>query len=148
MSIFDKLIGAVRGSPQEPEMKLARCREIASVYGAILEKGPVPGTVADESELPYPKKTIKQALVTLLKSTRDPQMRGNLSAAYMCLSDWQAGVGRYRVGFDISRISQSDDTISIAERVAATEESAKLWLAKSELEQQSLISELREMGFW
>ena len=147
MGIFDKMIDAVRGRSEKSELDLGRCREIVSAYGAVLEKGPVPGTVADERELPYPKKTIKQALLVLLKTTTDPQIRGNLKAGYVCLSDWQQGVGPYRVGFDISKIDQTGDALSIARRIAATEESAKSWLARAEVEQKCLVSELREMGF-
>lgn len=147
MGIFNKVIDAVRGRSEKHELDLGRCREIVAAYGTVLETGPVPGTVADESELPYPKKTIKQALLVLLKGTTDPQMRGNLKAGYVCLSDWQQGVGPYRVGFDIRMIDQTADTLSIARRIAATEESAKPWLAIAEVEQKALVSELREMGF-
>jgi hypothetical protein len=147
MGIFDKVIDVVRSRSGKPELDLGRCREIVSAYGTVLEKGPLPGTVADERELPYPKKTIKEALLVLLKTTTDPQMRGNLKAGYVCLSDWQQGVGPYRVGFDISKIDQTGDALSIARCIAATEESAKSWLAKAEVEQKSLVSELREMGF-
>jgi len=103
--------------------------------------------VADERELPYPKQTIKQALLVLLKATTDPQMRGNLKAGYICLSDWQQGVGPNRVGFDISKITQTGDALSIAKRIAATEEAAKPWLAKAEEENKILVADLREMGF-
>jgi len=65
VGIFDRVIGALRGKPETPELDLARCREIVSAYGAVLEKGPVPGTVGDELELPYPKAMIKQALLVL-----------------------------------------------------------------------------------
>ncbi|MBI3373736.1 MAG: hypothetical protein HY017_18590 [Betaproteobacteria bacterium] len=147
MGIFEKVIDAVRGKLEKPESDLGRCREIVSAYSAILENGPVPGTVADERELPYPKQTIRQALLVLLKTTTDPQMRGNLKAGYVCLADWQQGVGPHRVGFDITKLDQTGDALSIATRIAATEESAKKWLAKADIEQKSLVSELREMGF-
>lgn len=147
MGIFDKLIGVVHGRSESPGLDLGRCREIVSAYGTVLETGPVPGTVADERELPYPKQTIKQALLVLLKATTDPQMRGNLKAGYICLSDWQQGVGPNRVGFDISKIAQTGDALSIAKRIAATEEAAKPWLAKAEEENKILVADLREMGF-
>lgn len=145
MGIFDKVINAVRSKSEKSELDLGRCREIVSAYGAVLENGPVPGTVADERELPYPKKTIKQALLVLLKTTTDPKMRGNLKAGYVCLADWQQGVGPHRVGFDISKFDQTDDTLSIGRRIAATEESVKAWLEKADIEQKCLASELREM---
>jgi len=107
----------------------------------------VPGTVADERELPYPKQAIKQALVALLRTTSDAQIRGNLKAGYLCLSDWQQGVGSHRVGFDISSINQIDDNLSIGKRIAATDEAAKPWLAKAEEENKLLVADLREMGF-
>lgn len=147
MGIFDKVIGVVRGKSESPGLDLGRCREIVSAYGTVLEAGPVPGTVTDERELPYPKQTIKQALLILLKTTTDPQMRGNLKAGYICLSDWQQGVGPNRVGFDIRTIDQTGDALSIAKRIAATEEAAKPWLAKAEEENKTLVAELREMGF-
>src|SRR5689334_790435 len=139
MGIFDRVIGAVRGGSEKPELDLGRCREIVSAYGKVLETGPVPGTVADERELPYPKQTIKQALLVLLKTTTDPRMRGNLRAGYICLSDWQQGVGPNRVGFDIRYIDQAVDTWSKAKRLAATEEAAKPWLEKADLENKSLV---------
>ena len=147
MGILGKVIDVVRGRSEKSDLDLGRCREIVSAYGTVLETGPVPGTVADECELPYPKQIIKQALLVLLKTTTDPKMRGNLKAGYICLSDWQQGVGPYRVGFDISKIDQTGDALSIARRIAATEESAKSWLARAEVEQKCLVSELREMGF-
>ena len=146
MGLFDRVIGAVRGRSEKLELDLARCREIVSAYGAVLEKGPVPGTVGDELELPYPKTMIKQALLVLLKATTDPQMRGHLKAGYFCLADWQKGVGPHRVGFDINMIDQDVDAWSIAKRAAATEEISKPWLAKAEVERKLLESELREMG--
>jgi len=146
VGVLDKVIGVFRGRAEKSELDLGRCREIVSAYGTVLETGPVPGTVADERELPYPKKTIKQALLVLLKTTTDPKMRGNLKAGYVCLADWQQGVGPHRVGFDISKIDQTGDTLLIARHIAATEESAKAWLEKADIEQKCLASELREMG--
>ena len=145
MGIFDKVIGALRSKAEKAELDLGRCREIVSAYGAVLEKGPVPGTVGDELELPYPKTMIKQALLVLLKTTTDPQMRGHLKAGYFCLADWQKGVGPNRVGFDINMINQNVDAWSIAKRAAASEEISKPWLEKAEVERKLLEAELREM---
>jgi hypothetical protein len=146
VSVLAKVIGLLQGKSGSHDLSLDQCREIVSAYGAVLESGPVPGTVADECELPYPKQAIKQALSILLKKTTDPQLMGSLKAGYVCLSDWQPGVGPNRVGFDIRMIDLTVDALSIAKRMAATDEAAKLWLAKADEENKTLIAELREMG--
>lgn len=145
--IIVELLDTGQDSPQKVDLDLRQCKKIVSAYGAALEKGPAPGTVADESELPYPKQTIKQALVTLLRATSDSQLRGNLKAGYLSLSDWQRGVGPHRVGFDFGKFDRTSDALSIAKRHAAAEESARPLLTKAEVEQQALASELRKMGF-
>ncbi|HWR77167.1 MAG TPA: hypothetical protein VN283_08165 [Thiobacillus sp.] len=147
MGIFDKLFGR-RSTEELAERLIERSREIVSAYGAILETGPVPGTVADTSELPYPKDAIKIALVTLLTLTKEPSLREHLKLGYVSLADWQTGVGPSRVGIDATKLDVSLEPVELANRILAGDAAAKEWLPRARLEQEALIAELRELGHW
>ena len=80
---------------------------IIQAYGKTLEmEAPASGCVADESKLPYPKDTIKKAIISGLKSTDNDQMKEHLKVGYIQLADWQPGVGSANKGLDLSAIEQ------------------------------------------
>jgi hypothetical protein len=59
---------------------------IVQAYGKRLEtSAPAPGTVADVNKLPYTKQQIKEALIAVLRSTDDPQMKEYLKIGYIQL---------------------------------------------------------------
>lgn len=128
------------------ELTVARARAIVSAYSAILEKGPVPGTVADASELPFPKETIKRALILLLTETENPKLRGQLKAAYTFLAEWQTGVGPVRLGPDISNYDLSQGALAIAKKHKAEADAVGKWLAVADAEREMLARELEAWG--
>ncbi len=99
LSLFKR----TREEPAPPEMTLAEARGIAVAYGDLLKKAPVSrGTmVADVRELPHPKETVKRALQHLYKTTKDRRQRDAVGVAYVSLANFQAGVGRSRIWFDV-----------------------------------------------
>jgi hypothetical protein len=48
---------------------------------------------ADASELPYPRSTIKSALIATITTTQDANARDELISAFVHLADWQEGIG-------------------------------------------------------
>jgi hypothetical protein len=145
VSIFDKLFRQKLQAPAQPSFDEAR--EIVGAYGGILESGPAPGTVADATELPYPKERIKAALLLLLKMTTDSTMRSHLSSGYVCLADWQPGVGPQRIGVDVGKIDLTQDTATIARQLLADDVGSSEWLRKVKAEQEALVHDLRRLGY-
>lgn len=76
--------------------KLSQANVVAVIeaFGETLETAaPDPDSVADASKLPYPKDTIKKAIIAGLKSTDDENMKEQLKYAYIRLADWQTADG-------------------------------------------------------
>lgn len=76
---------------RNPDMTFHKAVDIAGEYGKALEN--LKSSITDISYLPYPKPVIKQALKTLLKEYKDPELRAQIANAYIMLSNWQSGVG-------------------------------------------------------
>lgn len=144
MGVFGKLFGRRNQS----EIGFDEAREIVGTYGDLLGSGPVPGTVADTTELPYPKDTIKKAILVLLRETKDQSMREHLKSGYVALADWQPGVGPIRVGVDATKLDLSGDLNELAKLIEARNESAKDWLPKAKAELDLLVKELQQLGHW
>ena len=146
MGIFKTLFGGNKEIP-ESTMSLDSATKIASAYGDILENNaPVPGTIADDSKLPYPKSVIKQALTILLHTNTDPQMKEHIKTAYLLLADWQVGVGQTNVGLDFTNMDPTDDPKKFAEQVLSQSGSAEKWDAMAQKERLQLKSELQGLG--
>lgn len=76
--------------------------DIVGAYAWHLEnRAPTPGCYADESELPYPKQAIKDALQDKIGREPNDDRRQLLASAYIQLADWQPGVGARHVGIDL-----------------------------------------------
>ena len=148
MGLFANLIDAARGDKKESKMTVAHAEVIVTAYGAILASGPVPGTVADISELPFPKETIKQALLLLLRAKGDSKLREHLKSGFMLLADWQPGVGPVRLGFDVTKIDLTQDAMVIAKRHKADADAAEKGLTAAKAEQEILVKELQTLGLW
>jgi len=146
MSIFKSIFGN-KNSSSSYTMTFDQAADIAGTYGEILEhNAPAPGTVADASKLPYSKNIIKQAIITLLNSDTDPQMKEHLKSAYWFLSDWQEGVGNTNAGLDLSNMDLSADPIELAKQMTAQKDTGKQWTEKAETERQQLRAELHQLG--
>ncbi len=77
---------------------------------------PTPGCVADIKELPHDKQAIKSAILTCLAHVSDPELKEQLKTGYMCLADWQIGVGDQHLGIDLSKVDQNADIETRAEQ--------------------------------
>jgi len=122
---------------------------IIQAYGKALEtEAPAPGSVADENKLPYPKDTIKEAIIAGLKSTDNDQMKEQLKVGYIQLADWQPGVGATNQGLDISSIDINQDTESLAKAVLEQSSGSEKWTAMAQKEQEALKQELQDLGLW
>ncbi|MGE0109199.1 MAG: hypothetical protein AB7S81_05460 [Bdellovibrionales bacterium] len=115
---------------------------IVQSFGETLEfKAPAPGCVADANELPYPKKQIKEALLTAIKMTKDPAMKQHLKVGYLSLADWQEGVGKTHLGMDAAKYL-GEDVQAAAKQVLADHAEGEKWMNMSNKELQSLQKEL------
>jgi len=122
--------------------------DIIEDYGEVLEcSAPSSGCVADVSKLPFPKGTIKAAIITALNHIDDEQMKQHLKTAYIALADWQEGVGETDQGLDISNMDMSQDAAALAEAIVSQSESMEKWMAVHREDLNSLQSELSKLGF-
>jgi hypothetical protein len=99
---------------------------------------------ADASELPYPKATIKVALLTAILVTEDAAARELLKTNFVLLADWQEGVGPGAHAFELAM--KEDDVMASARAAKAAGPSYTEILAKITSEMQALISELKSHG--
>lgn len=123
--------------------------EVVQVYGKFLEtSSPRPGTVADANKLPYPKQKIKEAIIAALHRTNDPTIKEHLKGGYICLSDWQEGVGEKDQGIDLLGLDMSQGPEVLKHLLLEYNPESEKWtdLAKEEL--LILREELRALGLW
>lgn len=147
MGLLNKLFGTRKNAQPEPTMTAAMAERIVRDYGAVLKFCPVPGTVADVQELPYPKERIKQALVFALKATADSKIRESLKIGYISLACWQEGVGPSRLGIDVTKMDPNDNPLELAKRMVVEGADMDKWNEAVKAEEQALESELQELGF-
>lgn len=120
---------------------------IIQAYGRILETdAPAPGTVADSRKLPYPKETIKAAIIAALQATADNLAREHLKVGYVCLADWQDGVGDQNQGIDIRALDEYSDVESLAAQIVAAGETGKDWVEAAQREREFLSKQLESLG--
>lgn len=127
---------------------LSQAELIINAYGKTLEYlGPVPGSsVADEQKLPFPKAQIKSAIIFAIRANPDKKQQEILKTGYLCLADFQPGVGSKNIGFellpaDVSKLNDSE-VLAIANAVGESES----WLAKASAELALLRQELQAAG--
>ena len=130
----------------EPAIRTAQ--KIAQAYGHVLEcSAPLPGCVADASQLPYDKDTIKQALAICLSANNDPHLTRHLKHSYLQLAAWQYGVGDETLGLDFTRIDLEGDPADIAALVQQRSAAMAWWDKLIKDEQATLEADLRTLGF-
>jgi hypothetical protein len=101
--------------------------------------------VADASSLPYPKKSIKRAILFVLATSSDPAAREQLRSAYVSLAEWQEGIGPGPYAFDITP-SEVEDPRATAERIAAAGPLVPDIPARVAAESKALLDELKARG--
>lgn len=145
MSIFSRMFGN-KTKPESPSV--APNIIVADFIEALTTRAPVPGSVADIKELPYPKDEIKLATLVMLKVTNDSELREHLKFAYISLADWQAGVGPRHKGLDITKLDRTKSPLDQAKEVAERGVEMEKWQPLVKAEQDALIGELRQLGYW
>jgi hypothetical protein len=121
----------------------ADVEKIVRAYNAVnLSRKSV---IADVSELPYPKATIKSALLAALSVTTDMKMREQLKAGFVMLANFQENVGPGPYPFDSKRRDGEDDA-AMMKRIAATPAPFPEVAAKTLAEERALLAELKTLG--
>ncbi len=132
------------------EMSSEEAEKVIQAYGAYqAESAPVPGTVADVSQLPYPKAKIKRAILIGLGAVQDIQQKEMLKVGFMLLADFQEGVGEKNIGLDISKpYAGKADIDELAQQVLKQTEGSGKWQRVVQEEQEALKNELQKAGYW
>lgn len=98
--------------------------QIVNEFGAYLLDNPS-NDIRDASLLPYPKETIKKAILTILEENENIENFGTLRDALYLLADFQEGVGDIpssALGLDISKTSipeTDEEWIDLASKMAS-----------------------------
>lgn len=123
--------------------------DVIGMFGEILATAaPAPGCVADSDELPYSKDRIKQSIISVLQNTSDQRLCEQLKFAYVSLADWQENVGGQHLGLDLRRINQDAPPEQISAAICAMSADVQGWRPIIRAEQQQLITELKQIGYW
>lgn len=129
-------------------MSIGEAEAVINAFGKTLElAGSVPGTVADETKLPYPKYRIKNAILISLKEARSDQDRTFLKEGYLMLSGFQKGVGETDSGVDLTKIDidevTNEDLLALASKIGGVDP----WQEKVQTELAQLNAELQSAGY-
>jgi hypothetical protein len=127
-------------------MTIERAWDITNRFGSYMEASVVaPGTVADTSELPFPKELIKQALAIVFLESRDSNFREAIRVGYLELANYQPGIGPVRLGPDLRKMDLSDPLQS-ARQFLDESKAAEKWLAAVEAESKKLEKDLDRLN--
>jgi hypothetical protein len=137
MGILSRLLNR---APKAPPMDV---REIARAYGAVLASRK--SMYADASALPYPKRTIKSALIAALSVIEDAQTREDLKAAYVMLAEFQEGIGAGPYPWELS--ATDSEGVDAIKRIVDAGSSFTEMPGKVAAESQALLDELKALGF-
>lgn len=150
MGIFSKLFCRREAdSRTAPTLSTEQIEAVVNAYGGLLAQGHAgSGVISDTKFLPYPKETIKAALITALRITTDKQMRENLKVAYISLADFQDGVGPNPIGVNLLGLDLNADPLGLAQTLANQSPMVADFQKKSDAEMQDLKGELVAKGLW
>jgi hypothetical protein len=84
MNVLKRLLGR---DAETSALSDQSVQTIVNAYGAIMKQGD--SLIRDTAELPYPKRTIKRALIRALDLVSEPEMRNHLRTGYLALSEFQ-----------------------------------------------------------
>jgi hypothetical protein len=147
MSLHDHARATVAASAKG-DFRFEQVFEILRGYDeARANMKPRHGSVADAADLPYPKETIKWALLLAMEAVA-PEQREPFKEGYLGLADWQLAEEVESGGFDSMRLRRRIDPLALAAEFAARATPAARWTAAARDEQPLLITELRRKGFW
>lgn len=131
------------------DLRIGQALEVLRAFDEARAEGLRESAAALNAErLPYPKDTIKWALLVLLGAIERAPEREPLKAAFVSLSEWQLEADIESGGFDSGRLRRKLDPLRLAHELAARATPADRRLAAVRDEQAALIAELRRKGFW
>ena len=146
MTLYDDASAAIQ--PGGTDLRVGEALEIVRAYGEVLESGQREGPgAADTSALPYPKDSIKWALLVVMGAIGEPARRERLKAAFVALAEWQTHAD-FTQGFDSTRLRKRLDPLALAKEFAELRTPEDRWRAAARDEQATLIVELKRRGFW
>ena len=145
MGVFDEARAAAQA--HGPDLRIEQALAIVDAYGDALQRVKR-DPVGDIGELPFPKETIKWAMLVLIGTLREPAQRESLKAAYVSLAEWQDRAGLESEVFDSTRLRRKIDQLALAREFAARSTPEARFTAAARAEQAALIGELRARGFW
>jgi len=133
--------------PGGGDLRVEQALEIVRAYGEALESAPPGRAIADTAALPYPKDSIKWALLVVMGAIAEAPRRERLKAAFIALSEWQTHAD-FAHGFDSTRLRKRIDPLALAKEFAARRTPEDRWSDAARDEQVQLIAELKRRGFW
>ena len=143
MGIFQRIL---RPSPHTA-FNVERARLVVQAYANFLNtSAPLPGCVADSSELPYDKELIKESLFVCINATGDPELIEHFKHGYLMLSAWQDQVGEQRLGLDFSRMDLDRDPEVTAAEVQRASDKIAGWAPIIAADQKQLKADLLAFG--
>ena len=126
---------------------IGTAQKVVGEYANYLNTcAPLPGCVADSSDLPHDKELIKESLFTCINATGDPELIGHFKNGYLMLSAWQAGVGDNVLGVDFTRVNLEQNPIEVAAQVQDQSDEVERWTPVVVKEQKILAAELISIG--
>ena len=142
MGIFDRLFRRATPPAAASMMSTAEAEKIIHAYGAAMTSRK--SLYADAAELPYPKATIKMALLIGIAATQDKKARELLKTGYVTLADWQEGIGPGPHNLDV--VERPGETIqALAKRVSETAPAYVELGKKVTKEMEGLLAEINSI---
>ena len=143
MGIFQRVFGATA----RQGYNLGLAREVVQTYANFVStSAPLPGCVADTSELPYDKELIKESLYACINATSDPDLIQHFKHGYLMLSAWQDNVGERRLGLDFTAMDLAREPAVIAEEVQRQGDEVSHWTPIVASDQKRLAEDLLAFG--
>jgi hypothetical protein len=128
--------------PTQPMALSPEVQKIVAAYiSQLLSRKSSP---LDASELPYPKATIKLALIAAITVTEDSKMREQMRSAFVQLADWQEGIGPGP--HSMVDLFGGNDLVEEAKRISAAGPAIMKIGAQVIAEMQALLDELKSLG--
>jgi hypothetical protein len=143
MGIFQR----IPGTDSKSGLDHGLARQVVQAYANFLNAAPpLPGCVADTSELPFDKELIKESLSTWINTTGDPELIEHFKHGYLMLSAWQDNVGERRLGVDFTAIDLDADPLTIASEVQRRNDEVAYWTPIVAADQKQLAADLLAFG--
>ena len=143
MGIFQRIMRTTN----RPVLDHGLATQVVQGYANFLNSAaPLPGCIADTSELPFDKELIKESLFTCINATGDPELIQHFKHGYLMLSAWQEEVGERRLGVDFTAIELDADPLVVASEVQRRSDEVAYWTPIVAADQKQLAADLLAFG--